>query len=283
MLPEATFTDRTAIVTGGGTGLGLAIATELGRLGADVIVASRRREHIDHGVEAVTAVGASAIGVEVDIRDPDAVEVALDRGEERWGRPAQLVVNNAAGNFRVPALEMSPRAFKTVVDIVLNGTFHVSRAAAVRLVTADRPGSIVNIGASSAWTGGPGTCHSAAAKAGVLSLTKSLAVEWARRGIRVNAVCPGLIPNPTVLQALFPTENVAAARRRAEETVPIGRAGDARELAWAVAYLLSDYAGFVTGEVLTIDGGGWLRRGPKQERFETIEEQIAYFSRTEAL
>ncbi|HEY1282209.1 MAG TPA: SDR family oxidoreductase [Acidimicrobiales bacterium] len=283
MLPEATFTDRTAIVTGGGTGLGLAIATELGRLGADVIVASRRREHIDHGVEAVTAVGASAIGVEVDIRDPDAVEVALDRGEERWGRPAQLVVNNAAGNFRMPALEMSPRAFKTVVDIVLNGTFHVSRAAAVRLVTADRPGSIVNIGASSAWTGGPGTCHSAAAKAGVLALTKSLAVEWARRGIRVNAVCPGLIPNPTVLQALFPTENVAAARRRAEETVPIGRAGDARELAWAVAYLLSDYAGFVTGEVLTIDGGGWLRRGPKQERFETIEEQIAYFSRTEAL
>jgi NAD(P)-dependent dehydrogenase (short-subunit alcohol dehydrogenase family) len=283
MLPEATFTDRTAIVTGGGTGLGLAIATELGRLGADVIVASRRREHIDHGVEAVTAVGASAIGVEVDIRDPDAVEVALDRGEERWGRPAQLVVNNAAGNFRMPALEMSPRTFKTVVDIVLNGTFHVSRAAAVRLVTADRPGSIVNIGASSAWTGGPGTCHSAAAKAGVLALTKSLAVEWARRGIRVNAVCPGLIPNPTVLQALFPTENVAAARRRAEETVPIGRAGDARELAWAVAYLLSDYAGFVTGEVLTIDGGGWLRRGPKQERFETIEEQIAYFSRTEAL
>jgi NAD(P)-dependent dehydrogenase (short-subunit alcohol dehydrogenase family) len=282
MLPEATFTGRTAIVTGGGTGLGLAIATELGRLGADVIVASRQREHVAHGVGAVEAAGGNAIGVEVDIRDPDAVEAALDRGEQRWGRPVQHIVNNAAGNFRLPALEMSPRAFKSVVDIVLNGTFHVTRAAALRLVAADRAGSVVNIGASSAWTGGPGTCHSAAAKAGVLALTKSLAVEWARRAIRVNTVCPGFFPNPTVLQALFPNEDVAAARQRAEETVPIGRAGDARELAWAVSYLLSDYAGFITGEVLTIDGGGWLRRGPKLERFETIEEQIAYFSGADA-
>jgi NAD(P)-dependent dehydrogenase (short-subunit alcohol dehydrogenase family) len=282
MLAEATFTGRTALVTGGGTGLGLAIATELGRLGADVIVASRQSQHIANGVEAVEAIGAKAIGVEVDVRDPGAVDGAFDRGENRWGRPVQLVVNNAAGNFRVSALEMSPRAFRTVVEIVLNGTFHVSRAAAVRLVAAGATGSIVNIGTSGAWTGAPGTCHSAAAKVGVVALSKSLAVEWARRGIRVNTVCPGFFPNLTVLQALFPAEDLATATRRAEATVPVGRAGDARELAWAVSYLLSDYAGFVTGEVFTIDGGGWLRRGPKAEAFETIEEQIAYFSAPEA-
>src|SRR5262249_35356784 len=124
MLAEATFTGRTALVTGGGTGLRLAIATQLGRLRARAVVASRQPQHIANGVEAVEAIGAKAIGVEVDVRDPDAVDAAFDRGEDRWGRPVQLVVNNAAGNFRVSALEMSPRAFRTVVDIVLNGTFH---------------------------------------------------------------------------------------------------------------------------------------------------------------
>jgi NAD(P)-dependent dehydrogenase (short-subunit alcohol dehydrogenase family) len=261
MLPAGTFAGRTALVTGGGTGIGHGIATQLARLGADVIVASRKPEHFEEGATLLREEGLSARGVALDIRDPDAVEQALDECEEAFGRPVGLLVNNAAANFRVTTLDMSANAFKTVVDIVLNGTFHVSQRVARRLVAAGLPGSIVNVGVNYQTGGSPGTAHSAAAKAGVLNLTHSMSLEWARKGIRVNCCVPGFFPNPTVLVQLFGGETMEHARERGARQIPVGRVGELYEFGWAVSYLLSDYASFITGAVLHVDGGSGRRHG----------------------
>jgi NAD(P)-dependent dehydrogenase (short-subunit alcohol dehydrogenase family) len=261
MLPPGTFSGRTAIITGGGTGIGMGIASALGRLGADVVVASRKPEHYDEGASLLRDAGMSARGIALDIRDPDAIEGALDEAEAAFGRPVGLLVNNAAANFRVSTLEMSANAFRTVVDIVLNGTFHMSQRVARRLVAAGLPGSIVNVGVNYQTGGSPGTAHSAAAKAGVLNLTHSMSLEWARRNIRVNCCVPGFFPNPTVLVQLFGGETMEHARERGARQIPVGRVGELYEFGWAVSYLLSDYASFITGAVLHVDGGSGRRHG----------------------
>jgi NAD(P)-dependent dehydrogenase (short-subunit alcohol dehydrogenase family) len=189
------------VVTGGGTGLGKAIATEFGRLGAAVGILSRDEKHRAAGVAAVEEAGGTALAVACDIRDADAIRSAFDAVESTLG-PIDVLINNAAGNFPVPAEDMSPNAWRTVVDIVLNGTYLCCRDLARRLIPAERDGAIVNIGASYAWTGGPGFAHSAAAKAGVKNLTETLAVEWAPYGIRVNGLVPGLIPHADEVAAI---------------------------------------------------------------------------------
>src|SRR5512134_2902237 len=193
-LPAATFARETVIVTGGGTGLGKAIAVEFARLGAKLAILSRREEHRAAGVAAVEVTGGKALGVACDIRDPAQVAAAFDSVSQQLGAPGVLV-NNAAGNFPVPAEDLSPNGWRTVVDIVLNGTFFCSREFARRHIAAGTPGSILDIGASYAWTGGPGFAHSAAAKAGVKNMIETLAVEWAPYGIRVNGLVPGLFPH----------------------------------------------------------------------------------------
>jgi NAD(P)-dependent dehydrogenase (short-subunit alcohol dehydrogenase family) len=190
-LPRETFAGTVVLVTGGGTGLGKAIATEFGRLGAAVGILSRDEKHRAAGVAAVEDAGGTALAAACDIRDPEAVLAAFDAVETALG-PIDVLINNAAGNFPVPSEDMSPNAWRTVIDIVLNGTYLCCRDLARRLIPAERDGSIVNIGASYAWTGGPGFAHSAAAKAGVKNLTETLAVEWAPYGIRVNGLVPGL-------------------------------------------------------------------------------------------
>jgi NAD(P)-dependent dehydrogenase (short-subunit alcohol dehydrogenase family) len=176
-LATGTYDGRVVIVTGGGTGLGKAIATEFARLGASVGILSRNDEHRAAGVAAVEGAGGRAAAARCDIRDPESIAVAFDQVGEELG-PIDVLVNNAAGNFPVPAEDMSPNAWRTVVDIVLNGTFYCCRDLARRLIPEGRDGSIVNVGASYAWTGGPGFAHSAAAKAGVKNLTETLAVGW---------------------------------------------------------------------------------------------------------
>jgi NAD(P)-dependent dehydrogenase (short-subunit alcohol dehydrogenase family) len=271
-LPAGTFARETVVVTGGGTGLGKAIAIEFARLGAKLAIVSRRDEHRAAGVAAVEALGAKAIGVACDIRDPAQVTAAFDAVAAQLGPPGVLV-NNAAGNFPVPAEDLSPNGWRTVVDIVLNGTFYCSREFGRRHIAAATPGVIVNVGASYAWTGGPGFAHSAAAKAGVKNLTETLAVEWAPYGIRVNGLVPGLFPHEDETAHI---RGVPGRGDRASEEAssPAGRTGRVRELGWAATFLASPYAAYVTGHTLVVDGANWQRRALRQPDFVPIRQQL---------
>ncbi len=269
-LAPGTYEGSVVIVTGGGTGLGKAIATEFGRLGASVGILSRDENHRAAGVAAVEATGGTALAAPCDIRDPDSVAHAFDAVEGRLG-PIDVLVNNAAGNFPVPAEDMSPNAWRTVVDIVLNGTFICCRDLGRRLIAAQRDGAIVNVGASYAWTGGPGFAHSAAAKAGVKNLTETLAVEWAPYGIRVNGLVPGLMPHEDETAAIAA---VPGKYKGQDSRVPAGRVGLPRELAWAATYLCSPYASYITGHSMVVDGANWQRRHTVQPPFTPIREQL---------
>jgi NAD(P)-dependent dehydrogenase (short-subunit alcohol dehydrogenase family) len=270
LLAQGTFHGQTVIVTGGGTGLGKAIALEFARVGASIAILSRGEEHRAAGVAAVGALGARALGVACDVRQPDAVAAAFDAVEAELGL-ASVLVNNAAGNFPVPAEDLSPGGWRAVVDSVLNGTFYCSREFGRRHIAAGTPGSIVNIGAAYAWTGGPGFAHSAAAKAGVKNLTESLAVEWGPYGIRVNALVPGLFPHEDEVAAIrgVPERGVAEDRR-----APAGRVGRPRELGWAATFLASPFAAYITGHTLVVDGANWQRRAMLMPEFVPIREQL---------
>jgi NAD(P)-dependent dehydrogenase (short-subunit alcohol dehydrogenase family) len=255
MLPAGSLAGRVALVTGGGSGLGRAMALELSRLGAKVAVLGRRREPLD---ETVSQLGGEGFAVQADVREPEAVAAAFDAAEEALG-PITTLVNNAAGNFLVRAEDLSPNGWRAVVGIVLDGTFFCSRELGQRVAARGGDNAqIVNVVATYAWTGGPGTVHSAAAKAGVVNLTRTLAVEWARHGIRVNAIAPGPIDTEETRSRLWPTEQMQS---YVLGRIPLGRFGREDEVAHACAYLVSDFAGYITGDVLTIDGGAWLERG----------------------
>ncbi|HET6818609.1 MAG TPA: SDR family oxidoreductase [Mycobacteriales bacterium] len=270
MLPAGTYAGRAVLVTGGGTGLGKAVAVEFGRLGAAVAVASRNAEHRDAGVSAVEAVGAQAVGIELDVREPDSIAAAFDTAEAELGTPVSVLVNNAAANFPVAAAELSPNGWRAVERIVLDGTLFCSQELHRRAVGTGTAATVVNIVTTAAMTGGPGMAHSAAAKAGVISLTKSLAVEWAVDGIRVNAVAPGLFPHDDMPEALRAARDERVDARRQ----PAGRVGEPHELGWAVTWLASPYASFVTGHVLVVDGGNWLRRDFAMPEVTPITEQL---------
>jgi NAD(P)-dependent dehydrogenase (short-subunit alcohol dehydrogenase family) len=256
MLPEGTFAGRTAIVTGGGSGLGRAIALELARLGAGVVVAGRREEPLAETVSLVEQRGAEGLAQPTDVREPEAVDALVAAAVDRFGR-LDVLVNNAAGNFVVKAEDLSPNGWRAVVGIVLDGTFLCSRAAGRRMFEQGDGGAILSVIASYAWTGGPGTVHSAAAKAGILALTRTLAVEWAEHRIRVNSICPGPTDTEGAGQALWPTEED---RARVAATVPLGRLASPEEVAVWAAALCSPHADYITGENLTIDGGHWLEQ-----------------------
>ena len=270
MLPPGAFAGVTVIITGGGTGLGRAMAAEFARCGAAVGIASRDPGHRERGVAQVRSVGGAAVGVACDVRDPEAIGAAFDAVEEALG-PVTVLVNNAAANFPVPAADLSPNGWRAVTDIVLDGTFLCSRELHRRCTTRQSPGAILNILATQAFTGGPGMAHAAAAKAGVGNLTKSLAVEWAPDGIRVNALAPGLFPHEEMredLKALRPEPDVDAQRQ------PALRTGRRHELGWAATYLCSPYAAFLTGHTLVVDGGNHLRRDFVMPAVAPIREQL---------
>jgi NAD(P)-dependent dehydrogenase (short-subunit alcohol dehydrogenase family) len=269
-LPAGTFHGQTVLVTGGGTGLGKAIAVEFARLGARVAIVSRGEEHRAAGVAAVEAVGSKALGVACDIRREDQVAAAFGAVEAELGLP-DVLVNNAAGNFPVPAEDLSPNGWRSVIDIVLNGTFLCSREFGRRHIAAGAPGAIVNIGAAYAWTGGPGFAHSAAAKAGTKNLTESLAVEWAPYGIRVNSLVPGLFPHQDETADI---RGVPERGQREDERSPAGRVGRPRELGWAATFLASPFAAYVTGATLSVDGANWQRRAMLMPEFRPIREQL---------
>ncbi len=258
MFTSSLLKDKVAIVTGGGTGLGLAIAKRMGALGADIAIGSRQAVHLEQGTADLRHAGLDPLAVQVDVRKPEQVDEMVGRVVRHFGH-IDILINNAAGNFICRAEDLSPNGWNAVVGIVLNGSFYCSRAVGRHLIARGRGGSIVSILANYVWTGSAGTVHSAAAKAGVMSMTQTLAVEWAGHNIRVNAVAPGPIESPGAAEKLW---NTPDAVRRITETIPLKRWGKPEDVADAVTFLVSDHASFITGEILTVDGGSWLGKGP---------------------
>jgi NAD(P)-dependent dehydrogenase (short-subunit alcohol dehydrogenase family) len=269
-LPEGTYDGTVVLVTGGGTGLGKAIAAEFARLGADLVVASRKPEHLEAAEAALGELGGRVLTVACDIRDADQIATAFDEAEAAFGLPGVLI-NNAAANFPSPAEDLSPNAWRTVVDITLNGTFLCSREFARRHLDAGTPGSIVNVGASYAWTGGPGFAHSAAAKAGVKNMVETLAVEWGPYGIQVNGLVPGLVPHEDMTADI--QENLRRNTSNAASQ-PALRVGLPRELGWAATFLASPYGAFISGHTLVVDGANWQRRHLTNPAVIPVREQL---------
>jgi NAD(P)-dependent dehydrogenase (short-subunit alcohol dehydrogenase family) len=245
-----------ALVTGGGTGIGRAIGVGLAQDGFNLAIASRSAEHLAQGATELRGKGARVLEVPTDVREPEQVDRLIEAVRSEYGR-LDVLVNNAAGNFVAPAEKITPNGWRAVVGIVLDGTFLCSRAALPLLRRSPSP-SIVNIVASYAWMAGPGTAHSAAAKAGVLALTRTLAVEWARYGVRVNAVAPGPVRTEGTDRQLWVSDALVESIRR---EIPLGRFGTPEEIADSVRFLVGPRSSYITGQVLAVDGGQWLGKG----------------------
>ena len=246
---------RTAWITGGGTGLGRAMALRFAELGASVAVSGRRAEPLHAVAAEIAGRGGRSAFAPCDVRDAEAVAEALQSVRASLGLP-DILVNNAAGNFLCPSEELTPNGFDAVVRIVLHGTFHCTQAVGKAWIAARRRGTVLSIATTYAETGSAFVLPSACAKAGVVALTRSLAVEWARHRIRLNAIAPGPIPTEGAFSRLLPTKEIEAARKR---RIPAGRFGTPEELADLAAFLVSDASEWIVGEVVTFDGGEWLR------------------------
>ena len=269
MRPDA-LRGRVIVVTGGGTGLGLGMARTFLALGAQVVITSRKQDVLDAtAAELIQETGGEVLAVACDVRKYLEVEQLLDRTLQRFGR-VDALVNNAAGNFISPTERLSPKAFRTIIDIVLIGTVNCSLSFGKHWIAkGEKDKCMLNVVTTYAWTGSGYVVPSACAKAGVLALTRSLAAEWGRHGIRTNAVAPGPFPTKGAWSRLLPGELVEKFDMR--KKVPLGRLGEHHELADLVTYLLSPYSAYVNGEVVTIDGGEWLKGAGQFNLLEQIE------------
>ncbi|MCE3555921.1 SDR family oxidoreductase [Pseudonocardia sp. RS11V-5] len=251
MLEKGTFDGRVAVVTGGGSGIGEAIAGELARLGATVALLGRTAEKLEAARAGIEELGGRASVHPLDIRDRAAVDDTIAAVVAAHGRVDHLV-NNAAGNFRVAPEEMSPNAWRAVLGTVLDGTWHCTQAVGRHLIDRGAPGSILNIGSTMSMQGSPTTVHSASAKAGVLTMTKSLGAAWGPYGIRVNVLVPGITEGTAGVDILLSDEEFRAAEI---SRIPLRRTVSKTEVAAVATFLLSDHAGYVTGTSLVMDGG----------------------------
>ncbi|HET7230729.1 MAG TPA: SDR family oxidoreductase [Longimicrobium sp.] len=248
---------KTVLVTGGGSGLGLSMAKKFAQLGANVAITGRNAERLETAAREIDAGGERVSTHPCDVRDFAHVEAMVAAVAERFGG-IDVLVNNAAGNFLATSEDLSPNGFNAVVQTVLYGTFHATLAVGRLMIEQKRKGSILNIVTTYAWTGSAFVLPSAAAKAGVLAMTRSLGVEWATYGIRSNAIAPGPFPTEGAWNALMPTPELEA---EARARIPMGRFGEHEELANLAAFLVSDGSAFINGEVVTIDGGEWIGSG----------------------
>ncbi|KGE14730.1 SDR family oxidoreductase [Sphingobacterium deserti] len=259
---------KTIVVTGGGTGLGKAMSHYFSELGANVIITSRKIEVLDQTAKEISAAtGNPVLPIACDVRDVEQVEDLLRKSEEEFSR-VDLLVNNAAGNFISPTERLSANAFSTVIDIVLKGTVNCTLTFGKNWIAKQQKASVLNIVTTYAFTGSGYVVPSAIAKAGVLALTRSLAVEWGKYGIRNNAIAPGPFPTKGAWDRLLPGELME--KFDFKNRVPLKRVGEHQELANLAAFLLSDFAGFINGEVVTIDGGEWLQGAGEFNNLEAI-------------
>ena len=242
---------RVAFVTGGGTGITGGVARAFAEAGASVALVSRKMDHLQPAADAINERGGKAVAIAADVRQPEAVEQAIAETVAQFGK-IDIVVNGAAGNFLCTAEELSPNGFGTVVDIDLKGTFNVCRAAFAQL--KEHRGQVLNISATLHYLGTPLQLHVSAAKAGVDALTRNLAVEWGRYGIRVNAIAPGPIEDTEGMQRLVPEPVKQALRKR----IPLGRFGRIADIESAALFICSDAASYINGTILVVDGGQWL-------------------------
>ena len=262
---------KTVLVTGGGSGLGLSMAKAFAGFGARVAITGRDAERLSRAAGEIDASGERVFTHPGDIRDFAQVEAMVAAVGEHFGG-IDVLVNNAAGNFLAPTEDLSPGGFNAVVQTVLYGTFHATLAVGKQMIDRGQGGSILNITTTYAWTGSAFVIPSAAAKAGVLAMTRSLAVEWATYGIRSNAIAPGPFPTEGAWKALMPTPEL---EQEAKNRIPMRRFGDHEELTNLATFLISDAARFINGECITIDGGEWLASGGEFNGFTRLpREQV---------
>jgi NAD(P)-dependent dehydrogenase (short-subunit alcohol dehydrogenase family) len=272
MLKPDALKGKTIIITGGGTGLGKSMGKYMLQLGANLVITSRKKDVLDKTAsELETETGGKVLALSCDVRKYDEIENVLKETESHFGR-IDGVLNNAAGNFISPTERLSHRAFDIIVDIVLKGTYYMTLAAGKHWINKKQPGTFLNIVTTYAWTGSGYVVPSACSKAGVLALTRSLAVEWAKYKIRSNAIAPGPFPTEGAWSRLLPGDLVK--KFDPAERVPLKRVGEHQELANLAAYLMSDYSAYVNGEVITIDGGEWLRNGGEFSHLENISSEL---------
>ncbi|WP_425639981.1 SDR family oxidoreductase [Algoriphagus yeomjeoni] len=272
MLKPGALKGKNIIVTGGGTGLGRSMGEYFLELGANLVITSRKLDVLQETAkEMMAAKGGKVISLACDVRGIDQVEAMWKDATEQLGQ-IHVVLNNAAGNFISPTERLSTNAFNTVLDIVLKGTSQVTLTAGKDWIAKKQSGTFLNIVTTYAWTGSGYVVPSAAAKAGVLAMTRSLAVEWAKYGIRSNAIAPGPFPTEGAWSRLLPGDLVK--KFDPAKKVPIGRVGEHQELANLAAYLVSDYSSYVNGEVMTIDGGEWLKGAGEFNNLDQIPEEM---------
>ena len=257
------------LITGGGTGLGFSMGRRFLELGAGLVICGRRAEGLREAAAKLAGDTGGRVEMQVcDVRDPEAVEKMV---EAIWAEgPLDCLVNNAAGNFIARSEELSPRAIDAVLGIVLHGSAYCTTACGRRWLKAGHKASVLSIITTYAWTGSAYVLPSAMAKAGVLAMTRSLAVEWGGKGVRLNAVAPGPFPTPGAWERLVPRPELAQVF---ESKNPLKRVGEHIELANLAAFLLSDFAGYINGEVVTIDGGEWLQGAGQFNFLERLTEE----------
>jgi NAD(P)-dependent dehydrogenase (short-subunit alcohol dehydrogenase family) len=272
MLRPGSLKDKTIIITGGGTGLGKSMGKYFLELGANLVITSRKADVLEESARQLSAeTGGKVLSVACDVRKYEEIENVLASAEKEFGQ-VHAVLNNAAGNFISPTERLSHRAFDIVVDIVLKGTYYTTLAAGKNWISKKQPGVFLNIVTTYAWTGSGYVVPSACGKAGVLALTRSLAVEWAKYNIRSNAIAPGPFPTEGAWSRLLPGD--LAKKFDPALRIPLKRVGEHEELANLAAYLISDYSAYVNGEVITIDGGEWLRNGGEFSHLEMIPDEM---------
>lgn len=272
MLKDDALKGKTIVVTGGGTGLGRAMGTYFLKLGANLVITSRKLEVLQKTADEMSAeTGGQVLAVQCDVRDYAQVEQVLAQTIEKFGKVDGLL-NNAAGNFISPTERLSANAFSSIIDIVLKGTVNCTLAFGKHWIAAKQPASILNIVTTYAFTGSAYVVPSACAKGGVLAMTRSLAVEWGKYGIRSNAIAPGPFPTKGAWDRLLPGD--LAEKFDFKKRVPLKRVGENQELANLAAFLISDFAGYINGEVITIDGGEWLQGAGQMNGLEAIPNEM---------
>ncbi|MDQ8003765.1 MAG: SDR family oxidoreductase [Pedobacter sp.] len=272
MLKDDALKGKTIVVTGGGTGLGKAMGTYFLKLGANLVITSRKLEVLQKTAQEMEAdTGGKVLAVQCDVRDNAQVENVLATALAKFGS-VDVLVNNAAGNFISPTERLSANAFSSIIDIVLKGTVNCTLAFGKHWIKEKQPASVLNIVTTYAFTGSAYVVPSACAKGGVLALTRSLAVEWGKYGIRTNAIAPGPFPTKGAWDRLLPGD--LAEKFDFKNRVPLKRVGDHQELANLSAFLVSDFSNYINGEVITIDGGEWLQGAGQMNGLEAIPSEM---------